>query len=287
MNARDQYSLMAHKRVLVTGATDGIGRVTALELARRGAQVLGVGRDGARCSATAAAIRSASGNPEVEFLVCDLSSQAAVRALAEQVRSRWERLDVLVNNAGALFPERRESVDGVELTWALNHLAYFLLTALLEEPLCAAPAGRVVSVASGAHRGAKLDLDDPEGRRSYRPWRAYCRSKLANLLFAFELARRLEGTRVTSNALHPGVVATSFFRNRLFTGLKRALVGLVSLTPEKGARTSLHLACAPELQGSSGLYFVRERPARPSRAALDEDVARRLWRLSAERCGLA
>lgn len=282
----DGLADMRGKRALVTGATDGIGKVTLLELARAGADVLGVGRDARKSAAVAQEVRAATGNAAVDVLLCDLTSQAQIRTLAAAVRARWPTLDVLVNNAGACFPDFRETVDGIERTFALNHLAYFLLTALLDGPLRAAPAARVVTVASNAHRGVRLDLDDPEGRAGYRGWRAYKCSKLANVLFAAELARRLEGTGVTSNSLHPGVVATSFFRNRLFTGLKKRLVGWISITPEEGARTTLHLATSPEVAGVSGRYFVRCRPARPSGPARDRGTAERLWELSERMCGL-
>lgn len=276
---------MHGKVCLVSGASSGIGRATARELAARGAEVVLVGRDPERCAASAAALRAATGNGAVTFLVADLSSLVEVRRVAAEFRARHGRLDVLVNNVGGVFRDFGLSAEGIERTWALNHLGPFLLTALLEDALRSAPAGRVVTVASSAHRGVQLDFADLEGRARYRAWRAYRRSKLANLLFAYELARRLSSTRVTSNALHPGVVATSLSRSAPLAWLKRALVGVLSIPPEEGARTSVHVSCAPELAGVSGAYFVRERPARSSPASYDLDAARRLWDASRERCG--
>lgn len=274
---------MGGKVVLVTGATSGIGRVTAGTLARRGATVILVGRDPDRTAATVEQVRRESGNPAVESLLADLSSQADVRRLADEFRARHDRLDVLINNAGAMFFERRESVDGIELTLALNHLAYFQLTNLLLEPLRASAPSRVVVVASDAHRMVKgFNFDDPQGQARYRGLRTYAQSKLANLLFAFELARRLEGTRVTVNAVHPGFVATNFFAG-VGRGkwLFRTLARLVAIDPEKGAATSIYAASSPDVAGLTGLYFEKSREARPSPAALDREAARRLWDLSA------
>ena len=282
---------MQGKVCLVTGATDGIGRVTAAELALRGAHVLVNGRDPAKTRATVDAIQRAAregadGDPgSAEACVADLSSLEERRRLAHEVQERHPRLDVLVNNVGGCFRQRRESVDGVEMTWALNHLSYFHLTHLFDAALRAAPKARVVNVSSGAHGRGRIDFDDPEGKRRYHYWRAYRQSKLANILFTYELARRMQGTGITTNALHPGVVATSFFRNALFSAAKRALIGIFTITPEEGARTSLLLATSPELEGVSGRYFARERELRSSPASYDEETARRLWEMSAEQCG--
>ena len=203
---------MAGKVCLVTGATGGIGAVTALELARRGATVCIVGRSRTKCEATVEQMRQSSGNPAVEFLQADLSSQAEIRGLAEGFRGLHARLDVLVNNAGGMFLARQESVDGIEMTFALNHLAYFLLTNLLLDRLKSSAPARVVCVSSDAHRmPRRFNFADPEGRKRYGGMRAYSQSKLANVLFSVELARRLNGTGVTANALHPGFVATDFF----------------------------------------------------------------------------
>lgn len=275
---------MSGKVVLVTGATSGIGKVTARALARRGATVVLVGRDPEKTGAVVDELRRESGHAVVESLMADLSVQAEVRRLAEEFRARHERLDVLINNAGAMFFERRESADGIELTLALNHLAYFLLTNLLLEPLRAASPSRVVVVASDAHRMVKaFNFDDPQGLKRYKGFRTYAQSKLANLLFAFELAHRLDGTGVTVNALHPGFVATNFFAG-VGRGkwLFRSLARLLAISPEKGSETSIYLASSPEVAGLTGLYFEKSREATPSPAARDPEAARRLWDLSAE-----
>ncbi len=280
---------MKGKVCLVTGATSGIGEVAATELARRGARVLIVGRSPERCAATLERIRSSTGATAVESIVADLSSQADVRRLAEQVRERCDRLDVLLNNAGGMFLDRRESPDGIELTLALNHLSYFLLTEQLLPLLKASAPSRIVNVASDAHKGASIDFDDIQGRRRYRGWRAYQQSKLANILFTYELARRLEGTGVTANTLHPGFVRTNFFAD--FTGwvgfIMKLGASMIAISPEAGARTSIHLATSPDLAGVSGQYFVKSRPARSSPQSHDRAAADRLWRLSEELTGQA
>jgi NAD(P)-dependent dehydrogenase (short-subunit alcohol dehydrogenase family) len=272
--------------VLVTGATNGIGRVTARELAARGARTLIVARDRARGEETAAGIRAETGNPRVEALVADLSSRAEVRRLAGEVRSRLPRLEILVNNAGAIFDGRRVSPDGVEMTFALNHLGYFHLTLELLPLLATAGAARVVNVSSSAHQRGRMDWDDLQGEREYSMWKAYCQSKLANVLFTRELARRLAGTRVVTNALHPGAIATGFGKNS--PGLFRALVILGApflKTAETGARTTVHVATAPELASVSGRYFQDCRERQPARAARDDGDAARLWRISEEMTG--
>ena len=272
---------MAGKVCLVTGGTSGLGRVTAEALAAKGADVILVGRDPRKAEAAVAEIRAATGNPAVSALVADLSSQAEVRRLAAEFLRDHHRLDVLVNNAGAMFARRLETADGIERTFALNHLAYFLLTEMLLGALKAAPAGRVVNVSSMAHRGMRLDFDDLESRRNYRAFRVYGRSKLANLLFNAELARRLEGTGVTANALHPGFVATNFVAgNGMLGWFFRRVASVAAIRPEDGARTSIYLASSPEVEGISGRYFIKEREARPSAAALDDAAARRLWAVS-------
>ncbi len=277
---------MSGKVCLVTGATSGIGEVTAGELARKGATVVVVGRNPQKCEATVGRIRERTGNPAVEPLVADLSSQVEVRRLAEEFVRRHDRLDVLVNNAGALLMDRRVSVDGIEMTFALNHLAYFLLTDLLLDRLRASAPSRIVVVSSDAHRGVTMDFDDLGGRAKYRGFRAYSRSKLANVLFVRELARRLEGTGVTANALHPGFVASGFFSGDgpAWWAMRR-LAGLFAVTPERGAKTSVYLASSPEVEGVTGQYFVKEKPVEPSWAARDEEAARRLWRVSEEMTG--
>jgi NAD(P)-dependent dehydrogenase (short-subunit alcohol dehydrogenase family) len=278
---------MSGKVCLVTGATSGIGAVTAEELARRGATVCIVGRDLGKCQAAVEQIRRDTGNPSVEFLRGDLSSQAEIRRLADEFRGRHSRLDVLVNNAGGMFLRRQESVDGIERTFALNHLAYFLLTNLLLDLLKAAAPARVVCVSSDSHKWPRrIDLDDYQGRKRYGGLRAYGQSKLANVLFTFELARRLEGTGVTANALHPGFVATPFFASSGMLGVPGRLMGigarLFAISPEEGARTSIYLACAPEVEGVTGRYFYRCKAIAASSAARNPEAGRRLWELSEE-----
>lgn len=279
---------MSGKVCLITGATSGIGLVAARELAGQGAQVILVGRNPDRCESAVEEIRSQTGNQKVESLLADLSSQEQVRDVARQFRERHQRLDVLVSNAGALWMRRQETVDGLEMTFALNHLAYFLLTNLLLDRLTASAPARIINVSSGAHRRAVLDFDDLIGQRRYSGWKAYCRSKLANLLFTYELARRLEGTGVTANALHPGFVATNFAAH---TGWKGSLIYLMArlfaISPEKGARTIVYLASSPEVTSVNGRYFVREQAVPSSPASYDEAAARRLWEVSAVMTGMS
>ncbi len=265
---------------LVTGATNGIGRVTARELARMGARTLLVARDPGRGEAAAREIRAATG-AEVEVLVADLSSREEVAGLARAVRDRADRLDLLVNNAGAIFADRRISADGVEMTLALNHLAYFLLTLDLLPMLQGASEARVVNVSSMVHERGAIDFDDLQGERRYGMWKAYAQSKLANVLFTRELSRRLPGGRVTANAVHPGAVASGFGRDHPgFFGRLVAVGAPFLASPERGARTTLHVATAPGLRGVSGRYFSACREKAPSRAARDDATALRLWQIS-------
>tara|TARA_B100000586_G_scaffold207505_1_gene154877 strand:+ start:261 stop:1166 length:906 start_codon:yes stop_codon:yes gene_type:complete len=279
--------LMVGKTCLVTGATNGIGRVTALELAHMGADVLIAGRDPARCALTAADIREESGNPNVDFLVADLSSQEEVRRLAKEFKERRQRLDVLLNNAGAINISRRKSADGIEMTFALNHLSCFLLTNLLLDVLSASSPARVVNVASSVHEKAKIDLFDIHAPRRYSGFRAYSRSKLCNLLFTYELARRLEGTGVTANALHPGLVATNILTNNGILGrFLNILLGVRGISVEAGALTSVYAASSPELVGVSGKYLDKRQIVPSSFRSFDEAQAAALWELSASLTGL-
>jgi NAD(P)-dependent dehydrogenase (short-subunit alcohol dehydrogenase family) len=279
---RSDYGPMTGKTCVVTGATAGIGQVTARELARMGASVVIISRNTERCAATADQIRNETGNPLVTFIAADLSSQAETHRVAREILERHDQLHILVNNAGAMFADRRESVDGIELTLALNHVGYFLLTTLLLDRLRASAPARVVSVASDAHRICKrFDFDDPEARTRYRAFRAYAQSKLANILFARELARRLSGTGVTSNALHPGFVASSFMAgNGLLGWVMRRAASVLAISNEEGAKTSICLATAPELASVTGQYFEKQKSVASSAAANDAEAAARLWDFS-------
>lgn len=266
------------RTILVTGASSGIGRATAEELARRGHRVLLVCRDRERGEAAREEIRRATGSGEAHLLLADLSEQAEIRRLAEEVAEEWPALDVLVNNAGTYARERRETPDGVELQLAVNHLAPFLLTRLLRPRLEAAAPARVVTVSSGAHRGARLELDDLQMEGRYDGWRQYCRTKLMNVLFTRELARRWKDAGISANALHPGVVETKLLRRALGPEIP-------AVSPEEGARTPVHLAVSPEVEGVTGRYFRDRRPVEPAPAAKDPEAARKLWERSEELTG--
>ncbi len=274
---------------VVTGASSGIGRVTALELARRGATVGLVCRDRARGEETVADIKRRTGNDAVDLFLADLSSQAAIRHVSEELRARYPLLHVLVNNAGVINLRHTTTVDGIETVFAVNHLAYFALTVLLLGRLKASAPARIVNVASEAHRfGRDINFDDLGYARGYKAMRVYGHSKLANILFTYELARRLEGTGVTVNCLHPGTVATGLGRNngRIATMLTK-LVAPFFRSPERGAATSIYLATSPEVEGVSGRYFVDCREARSLPVTYDVATARRLWEVSSEMTGIA
>ena len=279
--------LMADNTVLVTGGTGGIGRATAMSLAMMGAHLGITGRDRGRTEGAAREIRAASGG-QVDVFVADLSSQSEVRRLAEQVLQACPRIDVLVNNVGGYWNTRQVTADGLERTFALNYLAPFLLTNLLLDRLKQSAPARVVTVASNAHTTGRIDFDDLQGERSYSGSRAYSQSKLGNVLFTYELARRLAASAVTADALHPGVVNTSFGAEdpggvqRLFVPFVRPFLK----TPEQGAATSIHLASSPDLEQVSGRYFANSKPKRSSKASYDQTAAARLWQVSAELVGL-
>lgn len=275
---------LAGKVVLITGATDGIGKVTALELARQGATVVGVGRNAAKCEACTQELRNASANAIVHYLVADLSSLAEVRRVTDEFRSRFNRLDVLINNAGAVFWSYGETVDGFERTFALNHLAYFVLTTELLDMLKASAPSRIVNVSSGAHLRGAIDFDNLQQTDygSASAFAVYAQSKLANILFSNELARRLQGSGVTSNALHPGFVHTRFGHSGpgIIAGGMNIIQRFFAISPEEGAQTTLYLAASPEVEGVTGAYFSNSRVAKPHARALDAEVARRLWQVS-------
>jgi NAD(P)-dependent dehydrogenase (short-subunit alcohol dehydrogenase family) len=273
-------------QILITGGTNGIGFAAAQMLAARGANVAIVGRNEGRTQAAAARIRAvAAAGVAVGTFIADLSSQAAVRKLAAEVLSRYPRLDVLVNNAGAMYTTRQLTADGIELTWAVNHLAPFLLTTLLLDRLEASAPARIITTASDAHRGAQLPFENLNAEHSYRGFGRYGQTKLANILFTLELARRLEGRGVTANSFHPGLVASGFNRNTgLLMSLAMTVLGPVSRSSEKGAETLVWLATSPQVAQTNGAYFVDERPAMPSPAGQDSEAARRLWEVSEGQC---
>ena len=277
---------MQGKSCLVTGATAGIGLRTAAGLAAMGAHVILVGRNEQKVARVAADLKT-RGADRIDSHVADLSRHADVRRLAQEVEERYERLDVLVNNVGALYRRRQESVDGIELTFALNHLAPYLLTNLLLDCLRANGPARIVTVSSAAHKGQTLEFDDLECKKKYNWRQAYGRSKLANVMFTYELARRIEGTGVTANALHPGFVASKFGHNNgLFIKSLIRFSQLFAISEEKGARTSLYLAGSPDVEGESGKYYAECAAAHSSSVSRDEQAQRRLWDISAEMVGL-
>ncbi len=277
---------MTGKTVLVTGASRGIGKAAATGLAKLGAAVGIVARDAARGAAAVDDITAVSGNRDVHLFVADLSIQAEVRRLAHEVDDRLGRLDVLINNAGAVNMTRNVTADGIETTFAVNHLAYFLLTTLLLPMLEASAPSRIVNVSSAAAKGAAIDFDDLQGEQRYSGWRAYAQSKLANILFTEELARRLEGTGVTANCLHPGVIRSGFGKNgRGLMRLGWILAGPFLASPEKGAETIVYLASSPEVAGVTGKYFYRCREASAPAAAHDRLLAASLWDVSEELTG--
>lgn len=284
------HTSMQGKTVLITGASSGIGRATALALAAQGARLIVVARDRARGEALLRDLSAAApGTPGAELLLADLSSLAEVRRLARNVRAKHGQLHVLINNAGSVNQTRKTTVDGFELTFALNHLAYFVLTNELLDLLKATPGARIVNVSSSAQAQGHIDFDDLMGERRYTPMRAYFQSKLANVLFTYELARRLAGSGVTVNALHPGVV------NSNFGGEMRGPMGLAmslikrfgSITPAQGAATTVYLASAPDVAGVSGNYFEKRKAVPSGKASYDQAVARRLWDVSAQLSGEA
>lgn len=279
---------MQDKVCLITGATSGVGFMTAQALAQQGGRVILVGRDAGRGASSVERIKQATGNAAVDLLLADLSSQADIAKLAQRVQCRYERLDVLVNNAGAIFTKRHVSMDGVEMTLALNHLGYFLLTHLLLDILKASAPCRVVNVASSAHWRGRIRFDDLQGEKRFGGWQAYCQSKLANILFTYELANRLVGTHVTANALHPGFVATRFGHNN--AGVMAQLIRaaqVLAISPEQGAETIIYLSASPEVEGVSGKYFVNKHETRSSPRSYDAAIAKALWHMSEAMVGLS
>ncbi len=283
---------MQGKTILITGATNGIGKIAAQELAAKGANIVLVARNQEKGMATIKEISAATGNTNLELMLADVSKMNDLRKLSQEFLAKHSRLDVLLNNAGAVFENRQLSQDGFELTLATNHLNYFLLSNLLLEVLqktaSAHGQARIVNVASDAHRSAKINFDDLMGQQKFGGWNAYCQSKLANIMFSAELARRLAGTQVSANSLHPGFVRTGFGDNS--GGLMKILLGLgkqlMAISPAQGADTMVHLASSNDVAGISGKYFEKRQVKTPSLAAQDEAAQTRLWEISAKLVGV-
>ncbi|HEY7418110.1 MAG TPA: SDR family oxidoreductase [Ktedonobacteraceae bacterium] len=271
---------MQGKICVVTGANSGIGKVAALELARMGASVVMVCRDRARGEAAQSEIKAKSGNDNVDLLLADLSSQQSIRQLVENFKQRYSQLHVLINNAGIASLNRRETVDGLEMTFAVNQLAPFLLTNLLLDVIKASAPARIVNVSSGAHAIGYINMDDLQSAKQYRFMRTYGQSKLALILFSYELARRLQDTGVTVNCLHPGFVATNIGQNGVPSLLKpvaKLIFSIGSISPEEGAKTTLYLASSPEAEGVTGKYFVKCAPRHSASITYNEELQKQLW----------
>ena len=277
---------MNGKQILITGATNGIGLAAAEALVALGANVAIVGRSETATRIATARIKAArKRGATVDVFMADLASQAAVRKLAGEVLARYPRLDVLINNAGAMYARRQATEDGIELTWAVNHLAPFLLTTLLLDRLKESAPARIVTTASAAHQGARIPFEDLNAERSYRSFERYGQTKLANILFTRELARRLEGTGVSATCFHPGLVATGFNRNNgLLMDLGMTMLKPVARSPEKGAETLVWLATSPEAATVNGGYYFDKGHVLPSAEAQNMDTARRLWEVSEAQC---
>jgi len=274
---REKLGPMDQRVILVTGATDGIGRETALELLRRGARVLVHGRNAEKASKVVKDLSHESGSSALSPVSADLSSMAEVRRLAKDIEGQTDRLDVLINNAGVFAHERKLTVDGFETTFAVNHLAPFLLTHLLLPKLQQSTQGRIVTVSSIAHSRGRIDFDDLKSERYFHGYTAYAASKLANVLFAYEMARRLAGSRVTSNALHPGVITTKLLKSGF---------GMGGASVQQGAATSVKLAIDPALATTTGKYFADEREQASSAASHDRQLQKRLYEVSAKLVGI-
>jgi len=271
------------KLCVITGATSGIGLAAAEALARLGARLVLVGRDPLRGERALDRLRARTPGVQAEFRLADLQLIGETRRLGSELASKYPRIDVLINNAGAQFEKRALTEEGLERTFALNHMSYFALTQSLLDTLLASAPSRIVNVSSRAHVGALLDFEDLNLEKDYRGWTAYSRSKLANILFTRELARRLGGTGVTANSLHPGFVASRFgYNNSLPFRIKLFMAKRWAISPAKGAETVVHLASAASLETVSGAYFEKSEPVLPSAAAQDDAIARRLWDMSAD-----
>jgi len=274
---------MNGKVCLVTGATDGIGKVSAQVLAEMGAKVIIVGRNPEKSAAVLAELKSISRNENIDLLMADLAVMKEVRDLAEQVISRYDRLDVLLNNAGGYFTKHEITSDGLEMTFALNHMSYFLLTNKLMELLHSSTPSRIVNVSSGAHYGVDIEFDNLNGEQDYKAWKAYQKSKLANVLFTYELLKKVPAD-ITVNCLHPGFVATNFGNNNggFVSPVLKIAKRISAIDPEEGAKTSIFLCSSPEVEEVSGKYFFKCQPKTSSRESRNMDTAKRLWQISSD-----
>jgi len=274
---------MDGKVCLVTGATDGIGKVSARVLAELGAKVIIVGRNPEKSAIVLAELRSISGNENIDLLMADLAVMQEVRDLAEQVIGRYDRIDVLLNNAGGYFTKHEITSDGLEMTFALNHMSYFLLTNKLMELLKYSAPSRIVNVSSDAHYGVDMEFENLNGEQEYKAWKAYQKSKLANVLFTYELLKKVPGN-ITVNCLHPGFVATNFGHNNggFFGPVLKIAQRISAIDPEEGAKTSIFLCSAPEVKGVSGKYFYKCKPKTSSRESRNMDTGKRLWQISSD-----
>ena len=276
---------MQGKACMVTGANSGIGKATALGLAQMGANVVMVARDRARGEVAQNEVKAKSGNNSVDLLVADLSSQQSIRQLVENFKQHYEQLHVLINNAGVFMLTRRETVDGLEITFAVNYLAPFLLTNLLLDVLKASAPARIVNVSSEAHENGYIKMDDLQAKKNYRPFRAYGQSKLALVMFTYELARRLQGTGVTANCLHPGFVATNIGQSGVVPVARpvaKFVLSFLGISPEEGAKTSIYLATSTDVEDVTGKYFVKSVISRSAPISYDESLQRQLWEESAK-----
>ena len=274
---------MNGKVCLVTGATDGIGKVSARVLAEKGAKVIIVGRNPEKSTTVLAELKSSSGNENIDLLMADLAVMQEVRDLAEQVISHYDRLDILLNNAGGYFAKHELTSDGLERTFALNHMSYFLLTNKLMELLKSSAPARIVNVSSDAHYGIDMEFENLNGEQEYKAWKAYQKSKLANVLFTYELLKKVPAD-ITVNCLHPGFVATNFGHNNggFFGPVLKIAQRISAIDPEEGAKTSIFLCSAPEVKGVSGKYFYKCQPKTSSRESRNMDTGKRLWQISSD-----